>query len=57
MVAVAGIFRGVLDGRDDPAEAVARLGELVDIAPFSNGFYHAREGALQVAGAPAVPGD
>jgi collagenase-like PrtC family protease len=49
MVAVAGIFRGALDGRDDPTEAEARLGELVDIGPFSNGFYHGREGADLVA--------
>jgi collagenase-like PrtC family protease len=56
MVAVAEVFRGVLDGRDDPAAAEARLAELVDIAPFSNGFYHAREGALQVEdGVPSPP--
>jgi collagenase-like PrtC family protease len=55
MVAVAGIFRGVLDGRDDPAEAETRLGELVEIAPFSNGFYHGREGADLVAAETALP--
>jgi collagenase-like PrtC family protease len=55
MVAVAGIFRGVLDGRDGPAEAVTRLGELVDIAPFSNGFYHGREGADLVAAERPAP--
>ena len=50
MVAVAKVFRDVLDGRRDAEGASARLAELVRVAPFSNGFYHAREGALLVAG-------
>jgi collagenase-like PrtC family protease len=57
MVAVAEVFRGVLDGRDDPAAAEARLRELVEIAPFSNGFYHAREGALRVEDGISSPAE
>ncbi len=48
MVGVARIFRDVLDGREDGPGARARLGELVDLAPFSNGFFHGREGAALV---------
>jgi collagenase-like PrtC family protease len=49
MVGVARIFRNVLDGHEDGLAARARLGELVDLAPFSNGFFHGREGAVLVA--------
>lgn len=52
MVAVTRIFRGVLDGREDPAEARARLARFANVAPFSNGFYHGREGARLVAAQP-----
>ena len=52
MVAVARIFRGVLDGRLDAAEGEARLAEAVGGAARSNGFYHAAEGAKFLA-APA----
>lgn len=44
MVAVAGTFRDVLDGRLAPAEAGARLVDLTDDVPFSNGFFHGVEG-------------
>lgn len=44
MVEVARSFRALLDGRIAPDEATARLdGSGLD-APFSNGFYHRREG-------------
>ena len=49
MVAVARAFRGVLDGREEAAAARARLARLANVAPFSNGFYHGREGAAFVA--------
>ena len=48
MVAVARIFRAVLDGRIDGAEADARLAELAPFASVVNGFFHGREGAAQV---------
>jgi collagenase-like PrtC family protease len=44
MVAVANVFRGVLDRRIDAAEAGARLDALKIEAPFSNGFYHGEPG-------------
>ena len=49
MVAVAALYRAVLDGQDDAAATAARLAELVDFAPFANGFIHGVEGALSVA--------
>lgn len=49
MVAVARVFRDVLDGRREAEWGDARLTELVDVAPFSNGFYHGREGAALVS--------
>lgn len=45
MVAVARVFRDVLDGRSEPAAAFETLGGLVPGTPFSNGFYHGMEGA------------
>ncbi len=51
MVAVAALYRAVLDGREDAAAGAARLAELVDFAPFANGFFHGREGAGRIAGA------
>jgi collagenase-like PrtC family protease len=56
MCAVARVFRDVLDGRQESQAAEARLAELVDFAPFSNGFYHGREGAAWVT-APAPSPD
>ncbi len=48
MVAVAEVFRAVLDGRRTGRQALERLSELVTLAPFSNGFYHGREGAAWI---------
>jgi collagenase-like PrtC family protease len=45
MVAVARLFRDVLDGVRAPAAAFEMLGGLVPGTPFSNGFYHGVEGA------------
>ena len=44
MVAVASIYRDVLDGKLTPKEAEARLSQLSDDIPFVSGFYYAREG-------------
>lgn len=48
MVAVARVFRDVLDGKRPADEGSGRLRELAGFAPFSNGFYHAREGVALV---------
>ncbi len=53
LVAVAEAFRAVLDRRWTAREGLRRLAELVPFAPFSNGFYHACEGAALVAPDPA----
>jgi len=62
MVETAALFRGVLDGELSPSEATARLGAVgLDgradptgaRAPFSNGFYHGREGYRWVPPAAA----
>ncbi len=44
MVAVAAIFRAVLDQDIDAGEAAARLDALNFGAPFSNGFYYGKPG-------------
>lgn len=44
MVAVAELFRGVLDGRLDGAEADSRLAELLPNVEFANGYIHGRPG-------------
>ena len=44
MVAVAHVFAGRINGQIDGAEARARLEALNLPAPFSNGFWHGREG-------------
>jgi len=44
MVAVARIFRDVLDGVCTPGEAVVKLTGLQIPAPFSNGFWHGQPG-------------
>lgn len=49
MVAVARLYRDVLDGRLDPEEALQQLAGLYRSAPLSNGFLHARPGAEQVS--------
>jgi O2-independent ubiquinone biosynthesis protein UbiV len=46
MVAVATIFRDVLDRRVEVAQAAERLEGLTIDAPFSNGFYHGKAGHL-----------
>ena len=48
MVAVAETFRGVIDGRLDGEEGLARLEGLGVGAPFSNGFLHGVAGATQM---------
>ncbi len=45
MVAVAGLFRDVLDERRDPEDARSALAELLPGIPFANGFLHGRAGA------------
>lgn len=50
MVAVAALFRAVLAGGLDPAEAGARLAALCPGAEFANGYVHGREGHLFVEG-------
>ncbi|MBP1844198.1 collagenase-like PrtC family protease [Rhizobium petrolearium] len=49
MVAVAKLYRAVLDDTLDADEAIALLREIYPMAPLSNGFHHAREGAAWVA--------
>lgn len=44
MVEVADVFRAVLDGRLEAAEAADRLAALKLGAPFSNGFYYGKPG-------------
>jgi O2-independent ubiquinone biosynthesis protein UbiV len=44
MVAVAAIFRAVLDRRIAVPEAAAQLDALKLDAPFSNGFYYGKPG-------------
>ncbi len=48
MVAVARVFRDVLDGQASAGKADARLSRLVDGAPFSNGYYHGTVGAHRI---------
>lgn len=48
MAAVAALFRSVLDGRQDGAEAGALLASLCPGAEFANGYVHGREGHLFV---------
>ncbi len=48
MVAVAALFRRVLDGQIDPSEANRLLADLAPDAEFANGYIHGREGHLLV---------
>jgi len=48
MVAVAQVFRDVLDGTRDPQDAMSRLRAVYPNAPFCNGFLHGTNGALYV---------
>lgn len=49
MVAVAQLFRDVLDGRIDAGEAMQRLTGVVGAVPLVNGYMHGREGLAWVA--------
>lgn len=49
MVEVARLYRAVLDGVMGADEAIAALQKIYPAAPLSNGFHHAREGAVWVA--------
>lgn len=49
MTAVATLYRAVLDGTMEAGAAVERLMALYPVAPLSNGFHHAREGAAWIA--------
>jgi len=49
MVAVAGVFRDVLDGQQEAEDGRRRLESVAGLAPFSNGFYYGREGAALLA--------
>jgi collagenase-like PrtC family protease len=51
MAAVAQTFRDVLDRRLEAGQAAARLRSLLGEVPFSNGFFHGREGKAFLAGA------
>lgn len=55
MVAVAGIFRDVLDGRLEAARAARRLDALSGGVPFANGFHHGGPGVDWTA--PAALGE
>jgi O2-independent ubiquinone biosynthesis protein UbiV len=50
MVSVVQVFRDLLDARHNVAEADAKLGQLSGEVPFSNGFFHGREGRVFAAG-------
>ena len=50
MGAIAQIFRDALDRKMNKADAVAALSDLRPDFPFSNGFYHRREGYQFVSG-------
>ncbi|THV20170.1 ubiquinone anaerobic biosynthesis protein UbiV [Peteryoungia ipomoeae] len=54
MVRIASIFQETLSGRMETDEAAARIGHCYPGATFSNGFYHAREGAAWVSRAKSV---
>ncbi|WP_293796066.1 U32 family peptidase [uncultured Bosea sp.] len=47
MVAVARLFREVIDERIAPADAERRLGEIYPDVPFSNGFLHGAPGHIR----------
>lgn len=48
MVAIAALYRSVLDGALAPDEAIERLRHIYPAAPLSNGFHHAKVGAAWV---------
>jgi len=49
MVAVADIYRGVLNAKLDPESADERLTDLIGDGAFSNGYYHGVKGAAFVS--------
>jgi collagenase-like PrtC family protease len=49
MVAVAKLYQSVMEGRLGSEEAIDRLQGIYPAAPFSNGFYHQKEGAAWIA--------
>ncbi|NQU61805.1 MAG: U32 family peptidase [Rhodospirillales bacterium] len=49
MVAVCEIFRDVLDGKKTVDDGLLQLAAVAGFAPFSNGFYHGREGVSLVS--------
>lgn len=51
MVAVAALYRAVIDGRKEAPAATEELAKIAGFAPFSNGFFFAREGHRRI-----VPG-
>lgn len=51
MVAVAAVYRELLDGRLGAGAAARRLADLAPFAPPANGFWHGAEGARLVAAA------
>jgi collagenase-like PrtC family protease len=52
MVAIARLFRDVLEGRLEAPAAVERLARLTPALPFANGFYHSLPGHQFAIGAP-----
>ncbi|MEP3049260.1 MAG: U32 family peptidase [Roseibium sp.] len=48
MVAVAEIFRDVLDNKIEPGEGDVRLSAATGSVPFSNGFWHGKPGHLRI---------
>lgn len=48
MAKAACIFRDALDGKQAPDETMARLSKLAKNAPFSNGYFHGREGKARL---------
>lgn len=54
MVAVAAVFRSVLDGSEPIAKAEEDLKALCENTTFSNGFYHGKAGYRRIANAAPV---
>lgn len=48
MVAVAGLYKAVLEEHEDAEDALVQLEELVGFAPFANGFHHGAEGVQMI---------
>jgi collagenase-like PrtC family protease len=57
MVSVAQIYQDVLDRKVGSDEATETLAKVYNKAPFSNGFYHQREGAAWIARARNAAND